>query len=272
MKSLLKDASRCAVLSVLLVLLVPGGWAVASAQSDGDFPDPAGLTWDIQLSTIALDDFSAVAVVEIDGSEATSEDVRALHERGMTVICYINAGAWEEWRPDAEEYPAAIIGTAYPGWEGERFVDIRQMDLLGPILAARLDDCAAKGFDAVDPDNVDTYNADTGFPLTAADQLAFNRWLAAEAHARGLAIGQKNVAELAVDLVDTFDFAVTEDCLVDGWCADMAPYATAGKPVLMIEYTDRDLSVAQLCDLAADTFGAVVIKQRSLDAWSAHCA
>ena len=143
--------------------------------------------------------------------------------------------------------------------------------MLGPILGARLDDCVAKGFDAVDPDNVDTYLTETGFPLTHEDQLAFNLWLAAEAHGRGLGIGQKNVPELAAELVETFDFAVTEDCLVDAWCDEMVPYAMAGKPVLMIEYTDRRLTMADLCDLAEGTFGSVVIKQRDLDAWSAHC-
>ncbi len=260
---------RLSSLLTVLTMIAPVHGAAGVATPA--FPSPAGLAWDIQLSEIALGELPPVGVVEIDGFDATAEDVAALHEAGITAVCYFNAGAWEEWRDDAGAYPDAIIGNAYPGWEGERFVDIRQLDVLSPILAARLDLCVDKGFDAVDPDNVDTYLTETGFPLTEADQLAFNRWLAGEAHARGLAIGQKNVPELAAALVASFDFAVTEDCLVDNWCGQMAPYADAGKPVLMIEYTDRDLTANELCTLAAGTFGAVVIKHRELDAWSAHC-
>jgi endo-alpha-1,4-polygalactosaminidase (GH114 family) len=258
-------------LVILCALLFPMP-ALANTQEPGPaFPGPNGLIRDIQLSEIDLDPVPAVTVIEIDGDDATADGVAALRDAGITAICYINAGAWEDWRADAGQYPDAILGNAYPGWPGERFVDIRDLDVLGPILEARLATCVGKGFDAVDPDNVDTYQTDTGFDLTEDDQIRFNRWLAAEAHARGLAIGQKNVPELADALVGEFDFAVTEDCLVDGWCNEMAPYADAGKPVLMIEYTDRDLTNDEICALAEGTFGSVVIKHRDLDGWSAHC-
>ena len=67
-----------------------------------------------------------------------------------------------------------------------------RLDVLGPILERRLDLCARKGFDGVEPDNVDGYANRSGFPLRAADQLRFNRFLARAAHARGLSIGLKN--------------------------------------------------------------------------------
>ncbi len=70
--------------------------------------------------------------------------------------------------------------------------------LLAPLMRARLDLCQAKGFDAVEPDNIDGYQVDggTGFPLTAGDQLRYNRWIAAEAHCRGLSIGLKNDSDM----------------------------------------------------------------------------
>ena len=77
-----------------------------------------------------------------------------------------------------------------------------------PVLTARLDQCQQKGCDAVGPDNIDGYNNDTGFPLSAEDQLAFNRWLAGEAHARGLSIGLKNDPEQAAALADNLDVPV----------------------------------------------------------------
>ncbi len=75
-------------------------------------------------------------------------------------------------------------------------------------MKQRIDRAVAKGFDGVEPDNVDGYVNDTGFPLTAQDQLAFNGFLAREAHARNLAIGLKNdVNQLAV-LEPLFDLSL----------------------------------------------------------------
>ena len=95
----------------------------------------------------------------------------------------MNAGGWEDWRSDADAFPAPVLGEPLDDWEGERWLDTRQLDVLLPIMTARLDACAAKGCDAVDPDNVDGYGAETGFDLTRADTVAYVRALA-EAAAR----------------------------------------------------------------------------------------
>jgi hypothetical protein len=70
--------------------------------------------------------------------------------------------------------------------------------------------CKAKGFIAVDPDNVDGYTNDNGFDLTAADQLDFNKWLAATAHGLGMAVGLKNDPGQVAELEPYFDFFVVE--------------------------------------------------------------
>lgn len=108
--------------------------------------------------------------------------------------------------------------------------------MLKPILDNRLHMCRAKGFDAADPDNVDGYTNQTGFPLTAADQLAFNRWLAAEVHGYGMSVGLKNDLNQVGDLVGAYDFAVNEQCYEYAECDAVAPFA-AGKAVLHIEYS-----------------------------------
>ena len=59
-------------------------------------------------------------------------------------------------------------------------------------MTARLQMCAQKGFDAVEPDNMDGYENSTGFSISAAAQLAYNQWIAQEAHALGMAVFQKN--------------------------------------------------------------------------------
>ena len=118
---------------------------------------------------------------------------------------------------------------------------MRRIDLLKPIMEARLDLCASKGFDSVDPDNLDGYTNDTGFPLTQEDQITFNAWLAEAAHARGLAVSLKDAPELLPDLLPYFDFTVVEDCFAQDWCAEMQPFITAGKQVFTIEYTDNNI-------------------------------
>ena len=87
------------------------------------------------------------------------------------------------WRPDAARFPAEVVGTELDGWKGERWLDVRRLDVLQPILAERFDMCRRKGFDGVEADNVDGYTQDSGFPLTADDQLRFNRFLAAVSQA-----------------------------------------------------------------------------------------
>ena len=105
---------------------------------------------------------------------ASSSD---LHADGSAVVCYISAGSWERWRPDADRFPERVLGRSN-GWPGERWLDIRRRGVLRPIMEARLDMCARKGFDAVEFDNVDGYANRTGFPLTGADQLRYNVFLA----------------------------------------------------------------------------------------------
>jgi hypothetical protein len=70
--------------------------------------------------------------------------------------------------------------------------------------------CKDKGFLAVDGDNVDGFQNPNGIGLTAADQLAYNSWLAATAHGLGLAAGLKNDLDQIPQLVGVFDFFVNE--------------------------------------------------------------
>jgi len=86
--------------------------------------------------------------------------------------------------------------------------------------------CKSKGFVAVDPDNVDAWsqpNGETGFSLSYADQIAYNRWLAATAHALDLGIGLKNDLGQLGDLVGDFDFFVNEQCQQYRECGAYAP-------------------------------------------------
>jgi hypothetical protein len=212
-----------------------------------------------------------VDIYNLDMFDTTTAQVAALHASGHKVMCYINAGSWEDWRPDKDDFPAEVLGNDYEGWQGEKWLDIRRIDLLAPILRARLNECRAKGFDGVDPDNVNGYLNPTGFPLTAQDQLTFNKWLAGEAHARGLSIGLKNDTEQLSSLLAYYDWGLTEECYDQGWCADLSPFIAAGKPVFAVEYTDTNIDFNSFCQQAASLGLSGILKTRNLTAWIQVC-
>jgi hypothetical protein len=245
--------------------LTPSGGASAWWK-----PAP-GITWQWQLSGKNTDTTFDVDVYDIDLFETSAEVVASLRLEGRRVVCYISAGSWEDGRPDAGNFPKETIGKDYEGWPGEKWLDIRQIERLAPVLRARMDLCKAKGFDAVEPDNVDGFETETGFPLTAADQLRFNRWLAREAHARGLAVALKNDPDQIVDLLPDFDVALTEDCFDQGWCDRTLPFVQNGKPVLDAEYTDTGATLDSFCPRAKELGIRAILKHRNLDAWRQAC-
>ncbi|MGB9639514.1 MAG: endo alpha-1,4 polygalactosaminidase, partial [Anaerolineales bacterium] len=229
-------------------------------------PKP-GITWQIQFSGDVNLNVDA-EIYDLDLFETEKALINGLHQQGKKVICYFSAGSWEDWRPDAKLFPPEVIGKDYFGWQGEKWLDIRQIEYLAPILRARLDLCKIKGFDGVDADNVDGYNNDTGFAITADDQITFNRWLAQEAHQRGLSLGLKNDPEQAAQLEPVYDWSVTESCFSQSWCGMVAPFLSSSKPVFAIEYTDEwDVQrfQAQICTPNLHPGISVILKHRELD-------
>ncbi len=197
--------------------------------------------------------------------------VATLHKQGRRVVCYVSVGSWEDWRPDKDQFPVSVIGKDYAGWPGEKWLDIRRLDLLAPIIQARFDECRAKGFDGIEPDNIDGYLNDTGFPLTYQDQLDYNIWLANEAHSRGLSIGLKNDPDQVADLLPYYDWALTESCFAEDWCDQVAPFVAEGKAVFAAEYTDTGITLAELCPQAKAMNFNAILKHRDLDAYREIC-
>lgn len=171
-----------------------------------------------------------------DGVTFNSAAVAAVHAAGARAVCYVSAGSFEDWRPDAGAFPPVVLGRPN-GWPGERWLDIRRLDVLLPIMAARIEACATAGFDAVEFDNVDGFANRTGFPLTATDQVVYNRFLAALAHARGLSVGLKNDVDQLTQLLPWFDFAINEQCHQYRECGGYDAWLAAGKAVLQVEYS-----------------------------------
>jgi hypothetical protein len=229
-----------------------------------------GLTWQWQIGNNDIDTSVNANVYDID-LYVEQSIIDELHAKRRKVIGYMSVGSWEDWRPDKDQFPSEMLGKDYEGWKGEKWLDIRQMDKLAPILLARLDLCKAKGFDAVEPDNMEIHTNDTGFPLTYDDQLKFALWLADESHKRGLAIGIKNAADQVKDLVGHFDFAITEDAFFYGWAEKMNPFIESGKPVFAAEYTDLGGDFASYCKKSQQLNFSTILKHRGLDAWLQTC-
>jgi glycosyl hydrolase family 114 len=247
-----------------------GGTGGAGGSVSGGYWKPsAGTSWQWQL-TGTIDKTVNVSVYDIDGFDNEESLVKELHAQGRKVICYLSVGSYEDWRPDAKSFPAAVLGSKYPGWPGERFVDIRAK-ALREIMAARFDLCKQKGFDGVEPDNMDVYDANSGFPLTEKDGIDYANWLASEAHARGLNIGQKNASAIAKKLEPVFDWALTEDCYDQGWCADVSVYVDHDKPVFMSEYTDTGVDFGAACTWSKAAKFSAILKGRDLDAKVQFC-
>lgn len=229
-----------------------------------------GLTWQWHLGDLDIDTSVEADVYNID-LYVDQSIIDELHATGRKVICYMSVGSYEDWRPDKDQFPPEVLGNDYDGWPGEKWLDIRAIDKLAPIMRARLDLCKSKGFDAVEPDNMEIYTNNTGFPLTYEDQLKYALWLADEAHKRGLAIGVKNAPDQVNDLVDYFDFAITEDAFFYDWAEEMIPFIEAGKPVFAAEYTDLGGDFKSYCQKSKELKFSTILKNRNLDAWIQTC-
>ena len=256
----------------LLAALVPPPAARAQEPPppqpcDGCYLPPMDVRWQYQLRS-APDPARPFDLWIVDMFDTDASLVGDLHAAGGHVACYISAGSWEDWRPDAGDFPEHVLGKPLEGWPGERWLDVRALDDLAPILSSRLDACAAKGFDAVDFDNVNGYLNPTGFPLEEHDQLHYNRWLAAAAHQRGLSVGLKNDGEPAPDLVGHFDFAIVEQCFQYKECGLYRPFVEAGKAVLEVEY---ELARKNFCGRAAAMSFSAMRKRYALGAWRRPC-
>jgi len=214
-------------------------------------PQP-GVTWQWQL-TGTVDTSLDVQMYDIDMFTNSPAVIQKLHADKRVVICYFSAGSYEPSRPDSATLANTDLGSVLDGWPDERWVDIRS-PAVRTVMQARLDFAVKQGCDGVEPDNVDGFDNANGLGLTAQDQIDFNRFLAKEAHARGLSIGLKNTLGLVPNLVGSFDWALNEECEQFGECTALQPFIAAGKAVFHCEYVDSTASAADTgTDLGSGT-------------------
>lgn len=221
-----------------------GGDEEATAMPDGPVASSAEVadltaasTWQWQLQG-DIDTSYDVDVYDVDLFDTPDVVFDELRAEGRNVVCYFSAGSFEEWRDDVDRFALDDLGNPLDGWGDERWLDIRSATVRS-VMESRLDLAVERGCDGVEPDNVTAFSNDTGFDITADDQIDYNRFLAASARERNLLVGLKNALDLIPELVDDFDFAVNEQCHEYDECDVYAPFVDRGKPVFNAEYEQR---------------------------------
>jgi hypothetical protein len=208
-------------------------------------------TWQWQLLDTVNEGY-AVTIYDIDLFDSSTELISRLQNNGKKVMCYFSAGSYEEWRSDKSDFQSSVLGNTLDGWENEKWLDIRSENVK-TIMRSRIELAKTKGCDGVEPDNVDGYTNNSGFNLTASDQLIFNRFLAQVAHENGLFIALKNDLDQINELVNDFDLAVNEQCHEYNECDKLQPFLDQNKPVFNAEYHQNyldDTNRTQLCQQA----------------------
>lgn len=246
------------------------------ADDTGYYRPKVGDRFEWRLDSIALNEVSRYScdIIDIDAFIATKELVDAFHARGIKVIAYVSVGTLENYRPDSLLLPKDVIGNIYPAWPDERFLNIRDIEKLKPFIRSRFDMIKAKGFDGIEPDNIDIYAEETVFNLSLEDTRLFCDYIIEEAHNRGLCIGQKNTEELVPFMYTTFDWALTEDAFHQNIQDRYSPYISAAKPVFCAEYTDEMNTTdfnALVCAKARQLHYFAFLKHRDLTQWTYEC-
>jgi hypothetical protein len=191
------------------------------------------MRWDWQIGRVTPLERTASGAVDIydlDGFLTTAAEVHAVKTTWQAAtlphprtICYLDL-AWEDYRPDASPgggyFPAATLGNVYYGYPEERWVDFRQLDALKPMLDERIGRCARKGFDAVELDDIDSFDppSTTGFDLTPGDAENFLAYAFNEIHRDGMTGLWKNSPYLSSWGREYADGAIVEECYLDQAC------------------------------------------------------
>jgi hypothetical protein len=246
----------------------PLGGGGTGSVAEMPYVPPADVSWDARLDD-AVDIAEDVQLFYLDPAWQPASDLAALHAAGRHYLCYLSAGTYEDFREDAEEFPANVIGNPLVDFPRERWVDVRS-SAVREIMARRVTELAAKGCDGVPPSSLAVHAAETGFGLTESDALDYSRWLAERIHAAGMSAGLAAPAALSAELWPTFEFGLAIDCLEGSQCAEFDVFTRAGKPVLHVEFGDAE-SAAIVCK-SSEALGFVpLVTDPSFNGQSVRC-
>jgi hypothetical protein len=207
------------------------------------------------------------------GVSVVTRDRLAAPAPGAYNICYVNAfqtqpGQLRWWRSHHRALLLRDKGALVhdPGWPGEVLLDVStatKRSRIAAVMGRWIDRCGRDGFDAVEPDNLDSFTRSRHL-LKRSEDLALATLLASRAHSVGLAIAQKNLAPLTKSQRKAigFDFAVSEECGVWHECSSYR--AAYGRHVIEIEYTDNGRRAFARSCRDHGTVWSVVLRDRML--------
>lgn len=248
----------------------------ALAQNLG-FEPKAGATWNIELSkvpSVSQADDSSYAIWDFDMADAPKSTVQAFKDKGHDVICYFSAGTWENWRADADQFPADSLGNKLGQWPKEKWVDTRNAGVRA-VMKQRIAEAKSKGCDGIDPDNIDAYENNSGFNLTKEDAVDYVKFLAQTANDVGLACGLKNGGSIIDKVIDVVAWSVNEQCVQYNECKPYQAFIKQDKPVFHLEYTAKNPAPAKFVQKSCsgpDTNGfSTLIKHLDLGSWTTTC-
>jgi hypothetical protein len=216
-----------------------GGGSTSGGSTGAVQMPPANAPFDYQIGK---------AYAPPAGVLIVSRDREAEPAAGIYNICYVNGfqtqpednAKWLRDHPDLLLSDDSGAPVEDADW-GEYLLDTSTAEKRAALLELERSwilGCKDAGFDAIEVDNLDSYSRSGGL-LTQKGNVAFLRLLSDVAHEAGLAVGQKNSAEL-LDEAPAMgtDFAVVEECNRWDECADFE--ATYGGLVFIIEYRTQD--------------------------------
>ncbi len=240
-----------------------------------------GLAHSAQAATVALPPVNGQFDYQIGGSYTPSSSVSIVDRdrsgspvAGTYNICYVNAfqtqpdeaSFWTSGHSSLLVKRANGTNLTDPDWPGEFILDTStaaKRSSIATIVNGWIDGCKTKGFQAIEPDNLDSWTRSLS-KLTKANNVAYATLLATHAHSIGLAIAQKNTSELgsAGKTSVGFDFAIAEECQVYSECGSYTgPY---GNRVIEIEYTDNARSAYTKACAAQGKSISVILRDRDV--------
>jgi hypothetical protein len=191
---------------------------------------------------------------------------------GMYSICYINAFQaqpdeitwWGQHHPDLLLHDREEHLVIDQQWH-EPLLGVDSAAHRAALISIQggwIDQCASAGFQAIEPDNLDSYTRSENL-LTSADALAYGQLLVARAHRDRLAIAQKNADDLSSRAhADGFDFAMAEECQIYVECGSYS--AVYGRHVIEVEYSDQPARAFSTACLQRGTLISIVRRDRDL--------
>jgi len=216
---------------------------IAAPSASALWAPKVGDTWNYILTGVV--DVSKplvpdVLVYDIDLVETSKDTIDKLHSMGKKVVCYFSAGTSDSRRADnAQLLPYA--GNVVDGFPDERWLQI-STEGVHSVMRTRIALAAAKGCDAIEPDNMDGYDNDNGLGLTTNDTIRYVNFLSVEAASKGMSIGLKNAGEVIDWVIGEVAFAINEQCNEEEECETWDKFINAEppKPVFNVEYVDSE--------------------------------